>query len=182
MEIRQVNSYMCLPHNFIQEVRKNQKDWKETCDIEVFAVLGTHMKIEWLHKEINTGIQDAVEEILGNKRKKTSSLDDIGKEFLTFIASEAITDCYVKYPRKGIFQFDDVSMSTYWLGESPEDEGYLLIEEVIKIWRDNERPFLMGKQIMINSFLFKDLHERRIIGAIPEHFIQENGILFWKGE
>lgn len=42
------------------------------------------------------------------------------------------------------------------------------IPDVFGIWAQFEQPQLCGKQLVIQSFLFKDLAGRRIIGALPD--------------
>lgn len=43
-----------------------------------------------------------------------------------------------------------------------------LLPDVLAIWISREQPLLLGKQIMIRSFLFRDLSGRRIISALPD--------------
>mgnify|MGYP005762798141 FL=1 len=43
-----------------------------------------------------------------------------------------------------------------------------MIPDILNLWAEYEQPRLHGKQMMIQSFLFRDLAGRRIIGAMPD--------------
>ena len=43
------------------------------------------------------------------------------------------------------------------------------ISELLHIWYEREKPILMGKQIMTQSFYFKSLVGRKSIDIIPSH-------------
>lgn len=46
---------------------------------------------------------------------------------------------------------------------------YDVLEQIIELWIDKEKPYLYGNQVLMNSYVLKDFTGRRIIGAFSSY-------------
>lgn len=65
---------------------------------------------------------------------------------------------------------DNLKVICLGMGLEYEDSMLPWMEEAVRIWMNKERPQLLGKQVMIQSFLLDSLKGRRIIAVIPNKY------------
>ena len=115
-------------------------------------------------------IQDNFERVLKEEdvELKREGLDFFAAEFCALVQEHIFCGEQVLYPRSHRQCFGEWKISWFWAGQSPEDSSHELIESVAGLWVEWEKPMLFGKQLMIQSFEFRDLSGRRILGAVPD--------------
>lgn len=92
-------------------------------------------------------------------------MDTYGNYFRNKLLEAGITEECVRFPRSSEIRSEEWTMVSFWFGESPEDKGYLFMDETAKMWLNTEKPFMLGKQIMIQSFSYQNLMRREVISV-----------------
>lgn len=164
--IEQVNTYKD-GLNFVKA--SNDLYYQNNSDINLYCILGLKEKVECFSNIIENQIKDNYNRIFEDKKllEKCDKLDVFGNNFYNLIHEYTFLEDAVKFLRKNKINGGAWAMHSFWIGDSPDDKGYLLTDNVLDIWLDLEKPIIMGKQIMIQSVLLSDLRTRKIIGAFP---------------
>lgn len=169
INVQQVNTYEYLL-DFYEQVRELQGKVSEDADVEFFCVLGISEKVEKVASAIENQIKENFDifEQENNIEIDNDDLDFLEQSFNRLIQEQIFQTDSVRFPRK--YQIDGGAWKMYcfWAGEDYNDEGYLLIDDVAEAWMEYEKPLIFGKQMMIQSYLLKDLNSRKIIGLLPD--------------
>lgn len=187
--------YLCLAGRLVEDQMEIQK--VDTCkqafdfyeeanalleteaDVIVFAVIGICDKVEKTANAIRQQINDNLNRILEDDWLETMipQMDFLGNEFNQLIQENIFGNNDLKFPRTYTIKEENWKIECFWAGKSPEDEGYLLMENAAKIWLSFENPVLLGKQLFLQSFLLSDLSGRKIAGVFPDMATREWKVL-----
>ena len=158
-----VHSYQCYMQNWKNEIQKIRENIADDIEIEFYFAIGESKKIKQLNRIVVSDIRKAYEKCENGMKEK--QLDIYGNYFLNKLLETGIMEESVKFPRSSEMRSEEWTMVSFWFGESPEDKGYLLMDETAKIWLNTEKPFMLGKQIMIQSFSYQNLMRREVISV-----------------
>lgn len=166
---RQVDSYQ-HPFDFYYQVKGLEESTAGEVDIEVFCILGTADKVDSFASEMRNNITANFEKII-QEEEITFQYEDsrfIEKQFNKLLQEHIFRGECVRFPWEHRTSGDSWAMHCFWAGEGPDDELHMLLDDVVGMWLNFEQPHISGRQVMIHSFLFRDLGGRKIIGAFPE--------------
>ena len=168
--VRSVNSYQ-YPFCFAERVRKEQEILAGEEAVGFFCVIGEPERAEAVCGHVQRQIQERFGQLLREEPVSCCRTGDLLLDgFTKAVLSEVHRDEEIRFPRGGSMESQEAGWAMHWIwaGESPDDLRHELEEAVFSVWEEKERPFVAGKQLMIQSFLMRDLNGRRIIGALPE--------------
>lgn len=93
--------------------------------------------------------------------------NNITQRFCDLYTSTIIENNTLKYPRLYRDKLNGISCLGLYTTNNPQEELEEEIENVINTLLEKEKPFFMGKQIMIQSFLLQDIIDRKILAVLP---------------
>lgn len=173
--IDQVNNYKYSSDEFIKVIQQKQQSLKND-NIELFCIFSSPSDIEEIKDNMNHRLNKIAKQIINANEFNPKNIydilpsdDSIEQKFYSTYINTVINENSFKYPR--MFEIkhatDNLSCLCMYFTESPEENKEIEVENAIKLFIRNERPFLMGKQIMINSFIFQDIKNRKILAVLP---------------
>lgn len=168
MNIDVVESGSHLPDAFYNNASKFSISFDNYPDgIEVFGVIGSANRIEPIKNIVRTEIKNNYYRILNSEEILTqnSVFDEYG-------------NCFFKLVQEYFCERTDGIATEYKL-KTDEWELYCIhkggekfsqyAENALSIWLDAEQPKIMGKQLVLRSFLFRDLIGRKVVGNTPDY-------------
>ena len=169
LSLRKIDSCQHLM-DFSEQVRSLRAETAGKADMELFCILGRSGSVDRIVSAVGQQIQDNFQRILKEEdiELEREGLDFFAEEFCALVQEHVFCGKQVLYPRSYGQCFGDWEISGFWAGQSPEDSSHELIESVVGLWMEWEKPMLFGKQLMIQSFELRDLGGRRILGAVPD--------------
>lgn len=131
----------------------------------LFCLTGQTNKIKKIKKTITKEILERIK--LGENFESSYPNKDLLTQYLNTFTHYLLQ----KSLSPLIFSFEIDGISVLYLFGSTEfyEEPPKEISELLHIWYEREKPILMGKQIMTQSFYFKSLVGRKSIDIIPSH-------------
>ena len=175
----QTNNYKCQPENFFCEMEDMKNMSKLDNNLELYCILGKRDVIQKIRKEIvekineifNKITEENIDNVIYNieKRAKDTS-SDFEDRFIYSYINNAISDYTLKcfMPLEVEWENGVVCLALYYT-DNENDDKQLEISSIVKLFLEKEKPFFMGKQIMIQSFLLQDIKERKILGVLPSN-------------
>ena len=176
--IEQINSYKYSIYDFIQEIDNVKNKFTSEDNIEIFCVLGSqeHIKniqekmvssinkiFDKIIKEIDLTIVDSLRETIENVEKS------ITDRFIDLYISTIFENGKLRYPRMTEIKISNgISCLGLYLTNSAQEEKEFEVNSAIQTFLEKEKPFFMGNQIMIQSFLFQDVRGRKILSVLPD--------------
>ena len=131
-----VHSYQCYMQNWKNEIQKIRENIADDIEIEFYFAIGESKKIKQLNRIVVSDIRKAYEKCENGMKEK--QLDIYGNYFLNKLLETGIMEESVKFPRSSEMRSEEWTMVSFWFGESPEDKGYLLMDETAKIWLNTQ--------------------------------------------
>lgn len=86
-------------------------------------------------------------------------------------AREIIKENCIKYPLVARYSLgDEIELLCLYSSENPEQSNSQAenVNATIKLFLEKENPYILGKQIMLQSFLLQNIKGRKIISVMPE--------------
>ncbi len=135
--------------------------------IEVFGLIGSSDRITPIKDIVRTGIQDNYNRILRGEEILTQSptLDTYGNSFFKLV-QEYFCERTDGIPTEYSCGTDNWEL--YCIHKGGEKFSQYA-ENALSIWLDAEKPTIMGKQLILRSFLYRDLIGRKVVGNIPDY-------------
>lgn len=163
------------PLDFYERVRELRAEISDKVDLEIFCVLGVSEKVDGIEAFVEGQIKERVLEICGEPGREGKGIrtDRLEADFNRLIQEYIFQERNMLFPRSCRMDMEGFEMYCLWRGTDQEDDRHLWIEETVAVWRNVEKPFLFGKQIMVQTFELSDLEGRKIIGAL--HDSEEEG-------
>lgn len=177
------------PLDFYEQVSALREDVSDKAELELFCVLGVPEKVDAIEAFVEGSMKERTLEIwkeqkMGEMEEKTDknhALPDwVEAEFERLIQEYIFQEDKMLFPRKCRMEMEGYDMYCLWGGMNSEDDGHLWLEETAAMWTEAEKPFLFGKQMMIQTFELSDLTGRKVIGAI-HGFAEEGWYLLIEG-
>jgi len=175
--LEQVNSYKYLTEKFIQETEGLQKEFREEDDIEIFCILGNKSDIKSIEKEVIDKTNkifeklktDNIETVIKNLEDNIGNSENIVTQRFCNIYFKSIVQDKLKFPRMSEMDIKTgITCLILYCTNSPQEEKNEEIDNIMQIYLKKEKPFFMGKQIMLQSFLLQDIKERKILAVLPD--------------
>ncbi|WP_303193558.1 hypothetical protein, partial [Hungatella hathewayi] len=161
--------------DFYEKVSELRAEIYDKVDLEIFCVLGLSEKVDGIEAFVEGQIKERVLEICGEPGREGKGIrtDRLEADFNRLIQEYIFQERNMLFPRSCRMGMEGFEMYCLWGGTDQEDDRHLWIEETVAVWRNVEKPFLFGKQIMVQTFELSDLEGRKIIGAL--HDSEEEG-------
>lgn len=176
-EVAQVNNYQYPFDNFIQEIEERREDSEEQ-EIEAFCVLAKEEDIQEIKENVIRKIRGMFDKLSKGEIEQTiqelkSNIEDKSKNilqrFFSLYISSILEGANLKYPRMTeIENSSGIICLVLYLTNSPKEEKKEKINQILRIFLERERPFYVGKQMMIQSFLLQDIKDRKILATLPD--------------
>lgn len=133
-----------------------------------FCILGLENKVDFIFKVVEEQIKNNFKNLSEDKEilLENIELDFLGNDFAKLIQEYIFLTEELKYPRKYQKYMGDIKINCFWCGLNPYDNSYIWTEDIIEHWIKIEKPILLGKQVMLQSFELSDLKGRKIIDTI----------------
>lgn len=168
MNVYPIDTFSNLPDGFYEKVSLLSEDFDDYSEgVEVFGVIGLPDRVDAVKQLLESGIKNNYERIIDGKEihKSSKLLDDYGNSFFRLV-QEYFCEKPDHYPVG--YSFADNGWKIYYMhkGGEPYDQ---YAENAISVWTNAEHPTILGRQIMIKSFLFRDLVGRKVVGNIPNY-------------
>lgn len=172
VKVEQINSYQYPFNDFIQRIEELQATVEDQ-DIEMFCLLGEEEKIRNTKEKMTKSIQELFNELLNSDINhimqvlndgKNNKEEVISKRFFNLYLTSIIQEEKLKYPRMAEMETSDgIVCLVLYSTHSPEEEKETQVSQIMRVFLEREKPFYMGKQIMIQSFLLQDVKDRKIL-------------------
>ena len=167
IELKHIDSLKYTFQEFEEEILIIREEIFERIEneniLELFCIVGRKEYI----KEIDEIISDPMKN--GDLLNINSTEDtDILKTFISLYLIHLVYDGHIRIPKKLLLRLDQIEAFCLYSNSKLEDDRVDLASSTFKIWFDNEKPFLFGKQIITTSFMLDDLKGRRIISHLPD--------------
>ena len=168
IRIHQVNSYQ-NGFNFYNDSIDLDEKISDKDIVKLFCIIGAKKKADKITECISQKIKKNYHNILDGYEPllENNDLDQLSGDFNRLIHEYIFSD-EIKYVRKHRISQGEWVMDYFWCGENPDDDSYLLTDDIVESWLSLEKPVLMGKQIMIQSFQLADLKGRKVVGVFPD--------------
>ena len=183
IDLQHVDSYTCPMDCFDQRVDDIRSQIAEHADVEVFCILGVHEKIDVIAEVISDEIQKSFCCAVNGKKYRFTgrNLDASGNIFARMVQKFMISEDVLRFPRSSRIDEGEWGIHWFWGGRDGNKTARQYVEDVIEVWMSYERPVLFGKQLMIQSFLLRDLIGRRITDILPVSDAGSLGLLLEGG-
>lgn len=177
------------PLDFYEQVSALREEVSDEAELELFCVLGVPEKVDAIEAFVEESMKERTLEIwkeqkMGEMEEKTvknhAIPDWVEAEFERLIQEYIFQEDKMLFSRKCRMEMEGYDMYCLWGGMNSEDDGHLWLEETAAMWTEAEKPFLFGKQMMIQTFELSDLTGRKVIGAI-HGFAEEGWYLLIEG-
>lgn len=178
ISFQQINNYKYPFENYYQEIEKI-KELKNEEDLEIYCIIGKKEKISELEKEtksiirkifdimLENGIEKSFEYLKDISNKGTNSLE----RWTSYYIKNTIKEDSIKYPLVARYPLEnEIEILCLYNSENSE-QSYSQAEDVnatINLFLEKENPYILGKQIMLQSFLLQNIKGRKIISVLPE--------------
>ena len=174
IKINQINTYQ-NPFDFYEKVNKAHIESCNETDIELFCIAGLNEKINFITEVIDNELKNNFESFNKQDEIKLSDerLDFLANIFNRILNENVFLGTEIKVIKKKIIESGVWKMACYWIGEEYELENYSLTEDLLNTWSSLEKPIIMGKQLMIQSFQLAEINGKKIIGTFPNCLTEE---------
>ena len=137
--------------------------------VHVFAIIGPEAKTNSAISIFENEMKANFRNILNNKSIKnhTPKLDNIGNTFFRCV-QEFYCDQLNHFPKKVYHDYGDIVIGGICCNHESNEKGDSIIEEVVSLWLERERPELCGKQLMTRSFFMRDFADRKVVASLPD--------------
>lgn len=178
ISFQQINNYKYPFENYYQEIEKI-KELKDEKDLEIYCVIGKKEKILKLENEtrekirkifdimLEKGIEKSFEFLKDISNKETNSLE----RWIFYYIKNTIKEDDIKYPLVERYSSgDEIDFLCLYSSENPEQSNSQTedVNATINLFLEKENPYILGKQIMLQSFLLQNIKGRKIISILPE--------------
>lgn len=138
-----------------------------TNGVELFGIIGSKKRITSIKDVVKTEIKNNYYRNLKSEEIITysSTLDEYGNSFFKLV-QEYFCECTDGIPYE--YELEAEGWNLYCIYKSGEKNSHH-IENALSIWLDMEKSTIIGKQLVLQSFLFRDLIGRRVVGNIPDY-------------
>lgn len=160
--VEQINNYQYPLGNFIQEIIKLRGKVEEQ-NIEAFCLLINKESTEYAKGKIRQYVEELFERLKEYDREQIiqnfetiieNEKEPIFKKFISIYLNSIIEKEELKFPKiVEIETPDEVVCLVMYFTVSYEEDRKQEINYIMQIFLERERPFYMGKQLMIQSFL-----------------------------
>ena len=174
-EMVAIDNYQHPFADFIREIDKIYERTSENTDPhtseDCFLVVGLPDQVNELEEIMRQNIQTAFDKLIKYSnmhmvtcdRNALLSVDLLSKLYL----EQLFRNGKLRFPLAKCIAIDrDLSVLCLYSSEGP-NAGSDSVDLALDMWMQRERPWLMGKQPMTQSFSFRKLEGRRIIACTP---------------
>ena len=170
LRIQAVNTYQYMEETFYQQVVEQiSMTDKEEKTAHVFAVLGAKEKAEAVYRLLEDEVKKNFQRILTEKSIQIASRE-LDKTWNAFF--KCVQEFFCKqlwhFPQRILFDCEDFLFAGVGCNCVQEDPGVFTADNIVSWWMEQEEPYLCGKQLMIWSFLLRDLVGRKVVACIPQ--------------
>lgn len=147
--------------------------------MEIYCIIGKKEKISELEKETREKIKKVFDIMLKDGTEKSFEyLKDISnkgtnslEKWISYYIKNTIKEDCIKYPLIARYPLEDeIEILCLYNSENTE-QSYSQAEDVsatINLFLEKENPYILGKQIMLQSFILQNIKGRKIISVLPE--------------
>lgn len=170
LRIQAVNTYQYMEETFYQQVMEQiSMTDKEEKTVHAFAVLGAKEKAEAVYRLLEDEVKKNFQRILTEKSIQITSreLDKTGNAFFKCV-QKFFCEQLGHFPQRILFNCEDFLFAGIGCNCVQEDPGVFTADNIVSWWMEQEEPYLCGKQMMIRSFLLRDLVGRKVVACIPQ--------------
>lgn len=183
MAIRAMDTYAYLPGTFSENVISMSKEFDGGDCIELFGVIGVAEKVRCLRDTLIEGLRENFDALSAGEEDiyvKHPGLDVYGNCFYELVQLYFCTDT-LHYPAE--LCVEDEGWSSFCLYPAEEDKQNAREDAraALEIWLEKEKPQIMGKQIMTQSFLLSDLVGKKVIARMPDTHCDSWNLMFEGG-
>lgn len=178
--VRAINSLQYEEEEFVEEFKELKNEClnsEETNDkiIEIYCIIGKKDKIAKIENLFRKKLKNVFNQIISSK--EIYSIPQI----TTSTPLETLLNIYlydlvvskIMYPDYVIFQKDNLYFLCYFLTDNPNHNLQEFIPALIQTWDNYEKIELYGKQALTQSFLRKNLEERKIIAYTNDSSLEK---------
>lgn len=181
--VQQIDSYHyvgnALYHKIVEMMSLSAEDKNV---VHIFAIVGAKEKTASAISIFENEIKANYQKILTVKRNKTytQNLDSVGNTFFRCV-KEFYCDQPDHFPKMVYRDNDSIAVAGICCSHESHENGDLIIDRVVSLWLERERPELCGKQLITRSFFMRDFVGRRVIASYPSADIGTWRLIFEGG-
>lgn len=166
--IQPVDTYHYMGDDFYQKVTEKTSE-EQGRTYHMFVAVGAKERAAEMYSILANGIRENFQRILDGKtiRKSMRCLDRTGNVFFQCV-QELFCERPGHFPVQIAGDYGSFAITGISCSRSPAERDDRLVDQFISLWVEREAPFLHGQQLMIRSFLFRDLVGRKVIACIPQ--------------
>lgn len=168
MQIDVIDTGHYLPDGFYERAKTIYEEFDNYSDgIELFGVIGSSEKVEYVKDKLRTELKNNFERILNNEDLMFLHPDFDASGNASF---KLVQEYFCRHSDAppAEFKIEENGWTLYCIHKLGENFSQYA-ESALLIWLDAEQPMFFGKQLMIRSFLFRDLIGRKVMGNVPNY-------------
>lgn len=181
--IQPVDTYHYMGEGFYRKVMENAAvDDQDDSVAHIFAIVGKKDKVKQIYALFENSLNENFKRIVAGKhiQKSLDMLDTTGNFFFQCV-QEFFCEQLSHFPKRIDYDCEDFVVNGICCSHLANGDGDSLVDEMLSLWLNREKPALCGKQLMTQSFFLCDFVGRKVIASIPEmdtaswRFIFEGG-------
>lgn len=133
--------------------------------INLFCITSTKDKIKKIKKTLSTEIINRID--LGKNFENTYNSPDMFNQYLNVFINYLFDNNLA--PLIYSFELDNISVLYMFGGTSYYKQASQEVKSVLNMWYETEQPILLGKQIITQTFFYKNLIGRKIIDIVSSY-------------
>ena len=168
--VEQVDTYRCIGDELYYRIREAAELADEDKNsVHVFAVVGSQNQADTVLGIFENEMKANFQRILVNKRMKTNTpkLDFVGNTFFRCV-QEFYCEQPGHFPKRVYRDCGEIVIGGICCSHMFNDKGDSVINAVVSLWLERERPMLCGQQLMTRSFFMRDFVGRKVLAALPD--------------
>lgn len=168
VDVEAMDTYRCIGEGFYRPAGPHGAAGAYEAEIHVFAVLGAEDRAGQIDERVCSGVKENCKRLLAGRKIRIShpELDLVGNTFFRCV-QEFFCRPGAHIPRSCIMDCGAFTLRGIWCSPLEEEAALLLLRRVVAIWAENEAPCRYGRQLMLRSFLMRDLVGRKVIAYLP---------------
>lgn len=193
IKLKHVSSLKYAFHEFEEKIFEIRDEMQEVIEsdgvLELFCILGDPLHIEKvdilfkksikkLFDQICEGNFKAYDKLLASKGVNHNLMLD---KLLDIYLQHLVSEDYIRYPIDMRIETEDLAAQCYYSNKNYEVNRREFAESMFRIWYQNEKPTVFGKQILTQEFMLDDLKGRRIISNLTDRETGESFLLLEGG-
>ena len=166
--INQINNYMYSSNDFLKKISQRQKNIED--DLEIFCILGTKEDIENINNEIHNKINYFTHKFIdtGSLNTRLKNGKNMLQKFYYLYINNLLKKDSFKFPKTcQIEMLENIYGLALYVTDDPKIDIENKVNSVLKVLFNNEKPHFEGKQIVMQSFLLRDVKDRKILSILP---------------